>query len=662
MTVRRLNVPLGPVRKRPAPPALPRWPLLFTLAAVALAALPTLGRVPAWLAVLLVGLLVWRALIALRDWQQPPLALLIVAALGVGWALTGEYGTLAGRDGGTAFLAILIALKANETRTRRDALLLALLGYFLTATHFFFAQDATVALHALLACLALTASIVWWRRPAGAGAGVDPRPQLRQAGVLLLQAAPLAVALFVLFPRPAGPLWQVPVGSSRNQTGLSDSVTPGAYANLAQDDAVAFRASFAGALPPPEDLYWRGPVLEAFDGRSWRRAPAQPGLPSTQALSAVRRYTLTLEPSGQPWVLALDAPASLPPGTGIDANLQVSATGPIGTRTRFEMTAVTRYQYGLDAPQAQLDYDTRLPAGGNPRARALAASWAHLPPQARVDAAIRLFSTGGYSYTLNPPTLPPNDPIDALLFGTRLGFCEYYAGAFAYLMRAAGVPARLVGGYLGGEQNGPREAPYLIIRQADAHAWTEVWLAGRGWVRVDPTALVAPARLTEGLGAALPDSPELPALLRPGGTALRGLALRLDALQNAWNTWVIGYDGARQRSLLTRLGIGEAGGWRYGLALLGALALAAIPLVLVARARRAPEDPVRRAYVAYTRRLGLPLGEAEDPSEYAQRASALKPAEAPTIQAITHEYQALRYGSNPNVQQVRAFVRRAARA
>ncbi|MFC4455943.1 DUF3488 and transglutaminase-like domain-containing protein [Deinococcus sonorensis] len=652
--IARLQRPVGRGRPLPAHDRVPAQPLLLTLAVLAFTMLPYVTRLPIWLSVLVALLLGGRALIALRGWRQPPVwALLLVAAIGM-WGISSAFETLAGRDGGTAALVLLVALKTLETSRRRDATLLALLGYFVTVSHFFFDQNTLVALHALVSVLLLTTCLALLR---GYAADLRWSPQLRRSGVLLLQAAPLTIALFLLFPRPDGPLWQMPVSSHSAQSGLSDRVTPGSVSNLAQSDALAFRASFEGAMPPPEERYWRGPVLEDFDGRQWTeaRVPVEPW--DMQVGGVPYHYQLTLEPTSQPWALALDVPETQPDGTVLTTLAQLLRTDGGATRRQLRLNAYTQFRYGLDASPLRLQVNLFLPAGGNPRARALAAGWRGLPPLQRVQAAYRFLQQGGFQYTLQPPLLDGPDPMDQLLFQTRRGFCEHFAGAFAYLMRAAGVPARLVTGYQGGQQNRATDgSSYLLVRQADAHAWVEVWLAGQGWRRVDPTAAVSPARIQDGLTAALPED-QVPALLR-GGSLLSRLSLRLDALQNAWNTWVVGYDAAQQGLLLSRLGLGELGSLRYGLALLAALALAAIPALLLAR-RRQTADPLLLAYQRHARRLGLPLDVGETPAEYAHRVAAARPDHAERIQTLTHDYLTLRYGPRVEPEQVRAFLRRA---
>ena len=647
---------------RPRPRRTPLRPLPLSavymgLIAALLCLLPYAARTPWWASALAVLLLAYRTGQALGRIPVLPARaqslILLLLALAAGWGLYRSFDTLLGRDGGAAMLALLLALKAAETRSGRDVQMLVLLGFFLTVTHFFYAQDTITAVHALLSMVALCAALALWEQP-GAFAGLLRgtgaarfAPLLRSAGLLLLQALPLAAALFVLFPRPDSPLWQLPVSGSQPSSGLSDTVNPGGISSLALSDEVAFRAQFDGAVPSPGNLYWRGPVMEFFDGTAWSIGRSTRQLPDVTLRGPVVSYTLTVEPHQRPWVLALDAPASLPDGTFITQNLQVVKPNGIGARSRFKLTAATDYSYGLEADNAWLSRNLQLPDRGNSRTRALAESWKTLSPIDRVRAGLKVFREGGFAYTLNPPMLPSVNGLDTFIFSTKRGFCEHYASAFAFMMRAAGVPARVVTGYQGAEQNGN----YLIVRQANAHAWTEVWLAGQGWLRVDPTATVSPERISEGISSLQ----GAPGLAGPGSGFFKGLSLRLDALQNLWNTWVIGYDGAQQRQLFEKLGLGDFGSFKLTLIGLAALLVAGVPLLL---RRRAPVEPLSAAYTLLSRRLKLPRQPQEAASAYGKRAALLYPAQAEMIQTLLNEYQTLRYGPEALPEQVRTFMQR----
>lgn len=619
------------------PPAL-----RVTLAALAACLLPYVTRLPLWASLLTFALLLLSTFLPPKRprWQTP---LLLVIALCGGAALWQHFGMLLGRDGGGAILCILVALKALETRSKRDLHALVLLGFFVTATHFFFVQDTFTALWALGSAAALCAALRFSERPDTLSAR-HIGGALRGAAQGILRALPLSLALFVLFPRPESPLWQMPVSSqaAASTTGLSDTVNPGTVSNLAQSDEVAFRAQFEGQTPPNSELYWRGPVLEQFDGNTWRMGPPSREGVQIRFAQPRYRYVLTAEATNKPWILALDAPLAQPAGTQLTRSLQLIKPSNVGSRSRFPLLAAPLYRYGLNEDPRWLSYDLQLPAG-NPRLRALAASWRQLSAEQRVRAGLDTFR--GFRYTLQPPLLPEQNGLDFFVFESKRGFCEHFASAFAFMMRAAGVPARVVTGYQGAEQNGS----YLIVRQANAHAWTEVWLEGQGWLRVDPTATVSPARISVGTSALA----GAPTLASGQDAPLRGLQLRLDALQNLWNTWVIGYDGAQQRRLFQMLGLGDWGSAKLGLLSVAALMLSALPLLL---RRKPPTDPLLGAYALLSRRLKLPREPQETPSAYLARAQAQYPQQAAEIAALIERYQRLRYGPPPSPAEVRAFV------
>ncbi|MGX9686215.1 transglutaminaseTgpA domain-containing protein [Deinococcus wulumuqiensis] len=662
---------LGGPNTTEAPSApLPAAPLQFSLLALGVALLPGLLRWPLWASALVLWLLTYRGLQAepgrrLRA-LPPPLLLVLVGVAAFG--LNATYGTLLGQDGGTALLAALLALKAAETRTVRDARLLTLLGLFVTSTHFFHDQGPLTALHSLLASVLLLAAAARWMGDRGDPAAqaalspTVPRPLLGLSARLLLLSLPLAALLFVFFPRPDGPLWQLPINQGA-RTGLADQISAGEYSTLAQSDAVAFRADFGGPLPPPDERYWRGPVYELFDGQGWQQVRGRFAAPSAEARpgAPVWSYSITLEPSGKPWLLALDLPTTLPQSALLTGAFQAATLRPASLRTRYEWNSQAAV-LGRQESQERLGLNLTLPEtpdAANPQSRALAASWRTLAPEQRVQAGLDVFRKGGFAYTLTPPKLPETNRIDAFLFGSKRGFCEHYSSAFAFLMRAAGVPTRIVGGYQGGEVN--PAGGYLIVRQQNAHAWTEVWLQGQGWVRVDPTAAVAPARVQADLGTAL-TQPQATAPRER--TALERATLRLDALQNQWNTWVVSYDGAQQRSLLSRLGVSGTGSPLYLLALLGAAALTLLPALAFVRRRALPRDPALLALHDLSTRLRLPRGPGETPTAYAERAAAHSPQQAPLLRDIARRFNALRYGPHAGpeeLRQLQALVRQVRR-
>ena len=420
------------------------------------------------------------------------LVLLALTLAGLGIAFD-AYFTLAGRDAGTALLATMIALKTLELRRPRDLRLFMVLFGFLLVSQFLFDQSPGRALYLgllFVANVALMADLAA-RRP-----DRPLRGALRLAGSLTLQALPLALVLFLLFPRLSAPLWNLGHQQPRGITGMSESMTPGSISELVVSGEPAFRARFDGPAPRQNLSYWRGLVLWAFDGRRWSMAApgAMPNArPHLARASGAIAYDLVLEPTNQPWLYALDLPLAAPEGASLDGDFQIRAGQQVTKVARYRARSATEFDTGpldLDQEAAGL----QLPDNVTPRMRALVSQWqaAGGGPQGLVERALAHIRSDDYYYTLLAPALGGN-PTDEFLFETRCGFCEHYASAFALLMRIGGVPARVVVGYQGGELT--TLGNWYLISQADAHAWIEVWLDGRGWMRVDPTAAVAPQRI-----------------------------------------------------------------------------------------------------------------------------------------------------------------------
>jgi transglutaminase-like putative cysteine protease len=552
-----------------------------------------------------------------------------------------QYRTILGRTPGIALLLVFLALKLLELRAARDAVVTALLCYFLVLGQFLFTQTIPTAMLAGLTVLITTAALL-----AASDDRPHPRQQLRRAALLLAQALPFMLLLFVLFPRVQGPLWGIPQDRFSAVSGLSDSMSPGSIAQLSQ-------------------LYWRGPVMPAFDGRSWRVAQtmgAYPEVPYAGAGTPVE-YEVTLEPHGKHWLFALEMPASLPPESALTSDYQPVARQPVRNRIRYAQRAWPEALAGIDETPGSLRAALALPKDGNPRTRAVGAAWRaeHGEDGAAILAAAQnLFNRQLLIYTLNPPLLGA-DMVDEFLFDSKRGFCEHFAAAFVFALRSAGVPARVVAGYQGGEIN-PVDG-YLEVRQYDAHAWTEAWIAGRGWVRIDPTAISAPSRINNNLAAAVPANEGLPLLARNDMAWLKELRYRLDAVTNGWNQWVLGYNPQRQRDLLASLGLKEPD-WRSMTAVLsvlcGVIMLGLAGWILRNRLR---VDPVLAAWRKFTARLarrGMVWQPWEGPLEFAERAAAADPARGEGIREIAALYAGLRYGPSPQAADLIRFKNRIA--
>lgn len=626
--------------------------LLWVIASLALCIAPHLSHLAPWVVLLAAGAAAWRVAVEVRSGRLPPKWLRILIAFAALLGVLASYRTLNGVEAGTALLVVMAGMKLLETRTVRDLTVIVFLAYFALFAAFLYDQSLLRLPYLLGAAWLLTITLM---RIHESTASLRVREAAAMTGKMLLQAAPLAVLLFLFFPRLPGHFWAVPTHSQAN-TGVDDEISPGDISELSISSAIAFRVKFAGAPPPPRERYWRGPVLHDFDGRTWRRGQML-FLPQALAPSGpAYRYKLTLEPHQRRWVFALDAVTDWPARRTMrtaDFQLLTMRGDPVRTLTSFELTSSTRYRVAEPLPKAMRVADLRLPAGRNPRSIALAQ---RLRAQAGDDAAfvaavLRKFREEEYFYTLEPPRLE-TDSVDDFLFNTRRGFCEHFASAFTTLARAAGVPARIVAGYQGGEFN--PLGGYFIVRQSEAHAWSEVWLAGRGWVRVDPTAAVAPERIESGgLDAAMSaDEPVPGRLLRQSGLLSR-IRLAWDAANTFWNDQVVGFGEAQQRRLLERFNIEEPSWKHLGAALVGALAAFFVGMTayLTLRFRPRRRDPVAQLYATLCRKLAAgqaPRRPHEGPVDYLTRATHARPQLAPILAEIRSLYVSLRYGPAPS--------------
>ncbi len=667
-------------RARAAPRTLLTPLQVRCLGALLIAAqVPQAAHLPIWVAaagILLVGV---RIGLLRRDRLRPqapaariPSWALVLFAIAAALAVRSSYGYLVGRDPSVAFLYILVAIKYLETRSARDGTLLVCLACFLLVTPFFYSQSLPAAVAALPAVVLVGVALEAMRGDGtDAARGFTWKGAARRSAVTMLQGLPIAALLFVLFPRLASPLWGLPAADGA-KTGLSDSMAPGQIAELSLSDAVAFRVDFDGPVPPAPQRYWRGPVFAAFDGTTW-----SPGLPGVrrdfaQGGGAPVTYTVTLEPNYRPWLFALELPAmppqvasgALPASAGtplLTRDQQLLLRMPVAQSLQYRMASVLRGSYPGDPA-----FDARGNLGlgrGNPRtlefARSLRAQ--HPDDAAYIGAVLAWFNRERFVYTLSVPFLE-HDPVDLFLFETRRGFCEHYASAFVLLLRAAGIPARVVTGYQGGNVND--RGGYLIVRQSDAHAWAEALVGGQ-WRRFDPTAAVAPSRIEIGMGGALPAGEPVPFLARLDVTWLANLQLAWDAFNHDWRRNVVGFNRDRQRSLWREWRLDRFAPWQ-GVVLVTAVVFAWGGLVvgwLMWRRRRQERTLV--LWADLNRRLaraGLPRQPHEGPLAFATRAAQRWPQFAIAFAAIGESFAALRYGAVPVERERDALVATLERA
>ena len=629
---------------------------------MALVTLPHVERLPVWITALAALAIAWRLHLAWSGGVLPRKWLLLAVVAGASAGIYLSFGTLFGRDAGVALLVIMLTLKLLEMASMRDAMIVIFLSYFVVLTNFLYSQTIPTALLMLVGVWVITGTMIGlqWREGA-----LRYQETLRLSAIMLAQAAPVMLVLFVLFPRVQGPIWGLPRDAFAGITGLSDSMSPGTLSQLSLSDAVAFRVQFQGEMPKPNQLYWRGPVLWYFDGTSWHMGMTFGATAASYApvgTGAAYSYTVTLEPHDKRWLFALELPAKLPPDSHFTTDFQMLANRPVRSRTRYEMTSHTSYRLGYEGLSP---YERRralqLPEGYNWRARALAVNMrnAARDDEDMVNQVLAMFRTQPFFYTLTPPLLGEN-PVDDFLFNTRSGFCEHYASAFAFLMRAAGIPARVVTGYQGGEVN--PIGGYMIVRQSEAHAWAEAWIDGRGWVRADPTGAVSPLRVESGMAAAVPTKDGLPLALRSNSEWLRQLRFTWDSFANSWNQWVLGYNPERQYWLLSRVGLDRATWQTLALILFAITGFITFVFaaVILRRLHRRTRDPVAAIYARFCRKLarqGAKRAPSEGPRHFADRAASRLPGAAHAIRAITDLYIAMRYGTHTDRSSIRQLRR-----
>lgn len=517
-----------------------------------LAMLPHFFHIPLWVTGFTLFALGWRIVQAFGLIREIPRWILVPLVLVGGLSVFAQYWTIVGRDPGLALLTVMTAFKFIESRTLRDILILIFLCYFILATHFLFGQSIPIAIYMLFTVIIITTTLITINQRDNT---IPLLPRIRVASRLIALSVPVMLVLFLLVPRIPGPLWGLTKEQRGGITGLSDTMSPGEISDLITSNDVAFRVSFDADIPAQQRLYWRGPVMVRFNGQTWYqlRQERLNGQYQVDKENAVN-YTVTLEPHGKKWIFGLDIPIVTPNFSYLSTEFQLTSHKPVNDLQRYSLSSQLNYQIGS---QESLEYRLlaeQLPNHNNPQTVALGQQWASQFDSKLdiVNQALKMFREEEYVYTLQPPLLGANAS-DEFLFNTRRGFCEHYASSFALLMRAAGIPTRIVTGYQGGEIN--QVGNYLIVRQSDAHAWTEVWLQDRGWVRVDPTAAVSPDRIEKGLDQAL-NNQFSNFKIGKRHQFLGQLLYNWDNLQHNWNDWILNYDQRKQARFLNQLGLG----------------------------------------------------------------------------------------------------------
>lgn len=625
------------------PQSLDHATFLWVAAAVLTALLPVLPGFPVWLSVLLFAIAGLGIGLGLRRRRMPAM-MRVPLTLAIATAAVASSGFTVGQETGAALLAAMLASKLLETCSVRDGRSACSFALFAVMAGFLHDQGPLTLLLALIACTFIIAALARLARTQLPGLPLPPnrpRKALLASASMLAISLPFAFVVFFLFPRFPEPLWGAPTPEDRARSGLSNDMSPGDIAEMLLDDSPALRVTFESEPPPRNAMYWRGPVLTQFDGRRWTRWDGAPFSPPAhiETRGEPLFHEVMQEPSGYHYLIGLDVPVEIPAEARMGTDRTVYSARLGQSVRRFRMGSAVDYTLQPELPPTSRQHYLRLPDGYNPRTTQLMAQWKAEDdrPETLIQRALALFNAQ-FTYTLTPPPLA-RDSVDDFLFATKEGYCEHFASAFAVMMRSAGVPARVITGYQGGEFN--RIGAYWLIRNSDAHAWTEVWLEGRGWVRIDPTSAVAPERIREGLTSITTP----PGMLLRWGKPLWDVA---DAMRRGWNFVVVDFDAARQRALLSRLGL-DPQDWRQigaALAIGIGLALALSFALLWHGGRKRIEDPLLAAWkhlAARLTRIGLTKHPDETASAFAQRAAQAMPDNADELRLLTRRYIAQRY-------------------
>ena len=609
-------------------------------------------------------LLSWRFIGIWQPNWLPNKRLVFMLIVGGLTLLYSQYHGVLGRDAGTRLFVIALGLKLLEIKSERDLYLITYLAFIIAATQFLYDQSLLTAAYLFFICSLLLATLV------SINSGKpQTRAALKTAGLIMIQALPIAAVLFVLFPRVEAPKWMLLKEEHHARMGLSDSMEPGSISNLGMSGDLVFRVTFTGAVPPPEQRYWRGPVFSHTDGKKWTQVQdLRFGrfLDKPVVNGAAYEYTLLMEPQDKPWVFALDMPTVFSLPLSRNANYQLITAENPDKRAEYKVTSYTDYNTGT-ITRTEVKDATQLPGAPSGKIKQLVEQLHGFdrPPEDFINRILNHFRKENFHYTLTPPLMEEN-PIERFLFTTRYGFCSHYAAAFVYLLRVAHIPARVVTGYQGGELNPAGD--FLEIRQADAHAWTEVWLEHKGWVRFDPTAAVAPERIERTIDSEQL-APDGVISYLPTGVAATDAANWLTRTRQLWGDvdyqWqrlVINYDNKHQSSFLSSLGIIDIKTLVYWMVVVIGLITIILGWILLAQKQKTA-DRVLRIYNRFCKKLtkhGLTRGAGEGAKDFAERAKIKLPEQAEDIDRITGLFVKLRYGRVFTPEELKQFDERVA--
>lgn len=630
--------------------------LYWLVGGLILSVIPYSQHIPAWVMafflLLCVSKLVWFYLSRLMQQNLVivTIVLLTLTLLGVVGVYL-QFGTIFGLNAGSVLLILLASLKTMEIKCQRDCYIVCLLSYFLVAVNFLYSQTLGTAIYMAFVVFIVTLSLVSLNDCENK---ISVKQLAKITTSLLLQSIPIMLILFILFPRVSGSLWGMPSDEHTGITGIDDEMSPGSISQLIQSDEIAFRVDFKSAVPENSALYWRGVVLTHSDGFKWTRGkPRYDGATDAlQPLSPAVSYTVTLEAHNKKWLYALDMASGGAAQGRLTSDFQLRRKSVVNKRIRYEMSSYVHYKLQASRHD-ELETALQLPSNKHEKTKALMQQWVNegLSEQQIIKRVLNLFNQDEYYYTLTPPVLT-NDRVDQFMFQTKQGYCEHYANAFAVMMRAAGIPSRVVLGYQGGEYNSAGD--YFTVYQRNAHAWTEVWIAEQGWVRFDPTAAVSPSRINEGISSLFPDgivnTPFIFNQINWTRNLWGNFRNRWDALNNTWYQWVISYDENQQGTFLSRLGLPNIDWGGMVLLILGSATFVLLYLsFMLFKFKDNTKDPVKRLYDQFCKKLsrcGIHRILYEGPLDFAQRAALKRTDLADRIHGITDIYIAVRYGSD----------------
>ena len=620
-------------------PELDKNILIFLLSSVGLIVLPHIYHIPAAVFGFFGLLFSWRFIgIWKQNWlpNRPVIFIAVVCGIAL---LYNQHQGLFGRDAGTQLFIIALGLKLMEIKTERDLYLITYFAFIVAASQFLYEQSILMTAYILVVCCVLLSTLVYIN---------SCKPQtlsaIKTAVIITVQALPIALALFILFPRIDAPRWMLLNDPHQARTGLSDSMEPGSISDLGGSDELVFRVKFASAVPPSRLLYWRGPVLSYTDGKRWTQIAFQKPMRRPVVTGSTYQYKLLMEPQDKNWVFALDMPVEIPSPLTINAAYQLTTLDRSDKRTEYDLISYTDYNTG-PINLGEYKTATQLPGEPSDKIKQLVAQLHGFDsaPDNFINRLLNHFRVEDFHYTLTPPIIEEN-PIEIFLFKTRYGFCSHYASAFVYLMRVAHIPARVVTGYQGGELN--KVGDFLEIRQADAHAWAEVWLKDKGWVRVDPTAAIAPERIERNNNVDWQTTYGIAAANVSAYNWLKQARQLWGKVDYNWQRWVINYDNKSQSNFLSSFGINDLKTLAYWMIAVIAPITAVLCWFLFYQRPKAA-DKVLSIYNRFCKKLakhGLIRSAGEGPKDFAERVKTKLPKQTADIDQITAVFIKLRYG------------------